>query len=193
MFKFFVFFCSALLALESTSAQESTNAVNVPETSASYVVQLTEYRLDQPLRPSQSAVDILAMVSANEGDTKGNIVETIRLSALGGTESMVQFGRRANVTVGKSTTNRGETVRNMQAIDVGTIVKVTIVPRNDQVAMTLTFESSRIGSDAGEDTPPSINKTQINTTQLLDLGKPNLVGSSTTSSSSVIVVTVNQK
>ena len=56
--------------------------------------------------------------------------------------------------------------------------------------MMLTFESSRIGEDAGEDSPPTVNKTQVNATQLLELGKPDLVGSSTTSSSSIIVVTV---
>ncbi|MDA7933087.1 type II and III secretion system protein [Mariniblastus sp.] len=190
MFKMFVCFCVALCAIESTFAQESTNSANVSNIPASYIVQLTEYRLDQPLNPSQSAAEILAMVSANGGDMKGEIVETIRLSTLSGTESMVQFGRRVNVTVGKATTNRGETVRNMQAIDVGTIVKVTLVPRNDKVAMMLTFESSRIGEDADEDSPPNVNKTQVNTTQLLELGKPDLVGSSTTSSSSIIVVTV---
>ncbi len=113
MFRMFVCFCLALGAIESTFAQESTNSANVSEIPASYIVQLTEYRLNQPINPSQSAAKILEMVSANDGDLKGEIVETIRLSALSDTESMVQFGRRVNVTVGKATTNRGETVRNM--------------------------------------------------------------------------------
>jgi hypothetical protein len=37
---------------------------------------------------------------------------------------MVQFGRRVNVTVGKTVTRGGETARNVQAFDVGTIVRV---------------------------------------------------------------------
>lgn len=193
MLKYLVFFCTALLVFEATAAQEATNPANGPEPTTSYMVQLTEYCFAQPLSPSQSAEEILAMVSANDGNQKGAVVETIRLSTLSGMESIAQFGQRVNVTVGKSTTGRGETVRSMQAIDVGTMVKVTIVPRNDQVAMRLTFESSRIGSDASEDTPPTINKTQISTAQLLEIGKPILVGGSTTSSSSVIVVTVIQK
>lgn len=193
MFKFLVCVSTVLLAFETNAAQEAANTASMPEISSSYVVQLTEYRLAQPLTPAQSAEEILALVGANGGNPQGAAVETIRLSTVGGMESMAQFGQRANVTAGKTTTNRGESVRNIQAIDVGTMVKVTIVPRNDQVAMMLTFESSKIGSDADEESPPSIAKTLIRTTQLLELGKPNLVGGSTTSSSSVIIVTVNQK
>jgi hypothetical protein len=58
--------------------------------------------------------------------------------------------------------------------------------------MTLNFESSSLGESDDEDSPPNINKTKVNTTQLLEMGKPNLVGGSTTSSSSIIVAVVTR-
>ncbi len=192
MFKTFVYLFVAFCATESVFAQSSAISADVAQVPASYIVQLTEYRLERPLEPSQTATNILEMLSGKLDDKIGKPVETIRLSTLSGTESMVQFGRRVNVTVGKATTNRGETVRNMQAIDVGTVVRVTAIPQDEKVSVSLTFESSRIGGDGDEDSPPDINKTQISTTQLLEFGKPSLVGSSTTASSSVIVVTITR-
>ncbi len=192
MFKVFVCICLTLCATGSTIAQEATQSENTSDVSKSYVVQLTEYRFEQPLRPSQSAAEILELLAATGDSKKAEIVETVRLSTLSGTESMVQFGRRVSVTVGKATTRGGETVRQKQGYDVGTVVRLTARPQDDKVAMALTFDSSRIGEEVDEDSPPDVIKTQISSTLLLELGKPSLVGSSTQASSRVIVVTVTE-
>jgi hypothetical protein len=173
-------------------AQNSATTGNTVDSRASFVVQLTEYQLEQPIDPSLSAAAILEMLTTQRDGEKCRPVETIRLSTVSGTESMAQFGRVVNVTVGKATTARGETVRNMQAVDVGSMIRVTAIPQNDRVAITLSFESSRISGDIDQDVAPDISKTQISTTQLLELGKPTLVGSSTTTSSSIVLVTVTR-
>ena len=192
MFRFFVAIFVALCAFESAFEEGATNPPNLSEISASYIVQLMEYRLEQPIDPSQSATEILALVSRNDGDPKKK-VETIRLSASSGIESMAQFGQTVFVTVGTVAMNKGFPVqKSMQAMEIGTLIKVTVVPQNDKVAVTLTYESSSVGEVAG-DSPPNINKTKVNTTQLLDLGKPSLVSGSTTVSSSILVVKVTEK
>jgi hypothetical protein len=192
MFRAFLCICVALGAIGYAFAQGTTNSPNGPEISASYIVQLTEYRLNQPMDSSKSAAEILALVSKDSDDLKRK-VETIRLSASSGVESMAQFGQTVFVTVGTVSGNKGFPVqKSMQGMEIGTLVKVTVVPQNDKVAMTLTYESSSLGEAAGEDSPPDINKTKVNTTQLLDLGKSSLVSASTTSSSSILVVKVIQ-
>jgi hypothetical protein len=147
--------------------------------------------LKQTLDPSLSAAQILELVSTKDKNAGYEPIETIRLSTLSGTETVVQFGRRVNVTVGKTVTRGGETARSVQAFDVGAIVRVTATPENGSVSLKLTYETSRLDGNGDEDTPPELTKTQISTTQLLELGQPRLVGSSTSAPTSVVVVTVN--
>ena len=192
MLRIFMCFCLVIGAIGYAFAQGTTKAPNGPEISASYIVQLTEYRLNQSIDSAKSAAEILALVSKDNDDPKRK-VETIRLSASSGIESMAQFGQTVFVTVGSVSGNKGLPVqKSMQGMEIGTLVKVTVVPQNDKVAMTLTYESSSLGEAAGEDSPPDINKTRVNTTQFLDLGKSSLVSASTTSSSSILVVKVTQ-
>ena len=171
--------------LPDTADDPSSSSSN----QASFIVQLTEYRLKQPLDPSRSVSEILASLAKPGDNEEYQPIETIRLSALSGTESTAQFGRRVNVTIG-TTTNRGGTVKNVQAVDVGTLVRVTPALQAGKVALKLEFESSRIEGDASADSPPDISTTQIKTTQLLELGKPSLVGSTTSTANSVILITV---
>jgi hypothetical protein len=75
---------------------------------------------------------------------------------------------------------------------VGTIVRVTATPENGSVFLKLTYETSKLDGNGDEDTPPELTKTQISTTQLLELGQPRLVGSSTSTPTSVVVVKVTK-
>jgi hypothetical protein len=192
VFKTPLYICALLFVTASAFAQDATTTGNAADSRASFVVQLTEYQLEQPIDQSLSAAAILEMLTTQRDGEKCRPVETIRLSTVSGTESMAQFGRVVNVIVGKATTARGETLRNMQAVDIGSMIRVTAIPQDERVAITLNFETSRISGDIDQDVPPSISKTQISTTQLLELGKPTLVGSSTTTSSSIFVVTVTR-
>jgi len=182
------------IAGRSTTKNQDPDPSDDPSSSssnqASLIVQLTEYRLKLPHDPSRSVSEILAILAKPGDNEEYQPIETIRMSALSGTESTVQFGRRVNVTVG-TVTNRGGTARNVQAVDIGTLVKVTpALQSGGRVALKLKFESSRIEGDASADSPPDISRTQINTTQVLELGKPSLVGSTTSTASSIILITV---
>jgi hypothetical protein len=182
-------FVSMFIAGVSSAQDDSTSSSGAGK-SSTYVVQLTEFRLTQALDPSLSAAQILDLVSRKDISEGLEPIETIRLSTLSGTESMVQFGRRVNVTVAKTVTRGGETARNVQAFDVGTIVRVTATPESGSVSLKLTYETSRLDGNGDEDNPPELTTTQISTTQLLELGQPRLVGSSTSAQTSVVVVTV---
>ena len=180
----------SLLIAGASSAQDASTSLGSAAKPTTYVVQITEFRLNKTLDPSLTAAQILELVSSKDDNAGYEPIETIRLSTLSGTESMVQFGRLVNVTVGKNMTRGGETQRTLQAFDVGTIVRVTATPENGSVSMKLTYETSRLDGNSDEDTPPELTKTQISTTQLLELGKPRLVGSSTSVPTSVVVITV---
>lgn len=105
--------------------------------------------------------------------------------------SHVQFGRRASITTGTANTRNG-TVRNVQAVDVGSRVQVTPHRQPDgKLAVKLVFESSRIVEQVGDEATPDIGQTEVQSTQLLELDQPGLVGSSTTSSTSVILITAS--
>ena len=190
MLKQICFIFVLLFIADVSSAQDTSTSSGGAAKPPTYVVQLTEFRLNQTLDPSLSAAQILELVSKKDNNAGYEAIETIRLSTLSGTESMVQFGRRVNITVGKTVTRGGETARNVQALDVGTIVRVTATPESGSVSLKLAYETSRLDGNGDEDTPPELTKTQINTTQLLELGQPRLVGSSTSAPVSVVVVTV---
>ena len=192
MLKQICFIFVSLVIAGVSSAQDASTSSDGAGKPSTYVVQLTEFRLNQTLDPSLSAAQILELVSKKDNNAGYEAIETIRLSTLSGMESMVQFGRRVNVTVGKTVTRGGETARNVQASDVGTIVRVTATPENGSVFLKLTYETSKLDGNGDEDTPPELTKTQISTTQLLELGQPRLVGSSTSTPTSVVVVTVTK-
>jgi hypothetical protein len=192
MLKQICFIFVSLVIAGVSSAQDASTSSDGAGKPSTYVVQLTEFRLNQTLDPSLSAAQILELVSKKDNNAGYEAIETIRLSTLSGMESMVQFGRRVNVTVGKTVTRGGETARNVQALDVGTIVRVTATPENGSVFLKLTYETSKLDGNGDEDTPPELTKTQISTTQLLELGQPRLVGSSTSTPTSVVVVKVTK-
>lgn len=189
--QFPIIFVSLIIA-GASSAQDASTSPGEAGKPSSYVVQLTEFRLNQTLDPSLTAVQILELISRANDNADCVPIETIRLSTLSGTESMVQFGRRANVTVGKTVTRGGETARSIQVVDVGTIVRVTATPESGAVSLKLTYESSRLDGNGDEDTPPELIRTQISTIQMLELGQPRLVGSSSSASTSMIVVTITE-
>lgn len=192
MFKITLCLC-VLLCVIGCAVPQDTKVQTEPSPSAeSFTVQLTEYKLSEPVDTSKSSVDILEMLTSKVDDQAFEVVETIRFSTLTGSQSVVQYGRRVNVTVGSATTGRGGVVRNMQSLDVGTVVQVSSKSDNGKVILDLSYESSKIDGDVDTELSPNINQTQINTTQLFEFGKPKLVASSSTNATSVLVVTVMQ-
>lgn len=158
--------------------------------SVSYLVELSEYQWQAPLAAGLGSDEVLALIQKTDAEPKPELRETIRLSSLAGIESMVSIGRRTGVTVGRTATGRGEMLRNVQVMEFGTQVKVTAVPQDQRVRLSLTFESSHQLPPAADDAPADVSTTEVATTLMLDHGKPALVSSFGGNRSSVLVVTV---
>jgi hypothetical protein len=146
------------------------------------MVRLTEYRLEHALEPGLSSEELLDLVSAKLEEGKGQLTESMRLTAVSGLESVAHFGRQVYVTNHRGVGQRGEPVRSIQAMQVGTILKVIAVPRDGRVELTLTYEATRLSSEHHEDLPPSNETRKINSTLLLEFGQMAIVGSNTRSS-----------
>jgi len=191
-----VVLCGADRVVAQESAPQAAAAAAAPATDAtaaatvSYVVELSEYEWREPLAAGLGADEILALVLKADARPQADLRETIRLTTLAGTESVVSFGRRSSVTVGRTATGRGEVMKNMQVVEFGTQVKLTAVPQDQRVRLTLHFESSRQLPATADDSPPDISTTEVSTTLTLDPGKPALVSSFGGNRSSVLVVMV---
>lgn len=179
---------------QQTAPQAAAAAVPATDVAAvatvSYVVELSEYEWREPLAAGLGADEILALVLKADARPQADLRETIRLTTLAGTESVVSFGRRSSVTVGRTATGRGEVMKNMQVVEFGTQVKLTAVPQDQRVRLTLHFESSRQLPATADDSPPDVSTTEVSTTLTLDPGKPALVSSFGGNRSSVLVVMV---
>jgi hypothetical protein len=152
-----------------------------------YIVTLSEYQLGNGVPDTASEADILELLRQNTVHP----TETVRLSVIKDVEGMVQFGKLAAVTVGK-TVNREVTTRQTQNVQVGTLLRITIRLENDAIAANIAFEASRFQGDGTDDSPPDIDTTTIKTTQFIEFGKPRLIGSSSSGKTSYVFVTVNQ-
>ncbi|TVS09394.1 MAG: hypothetical protein EA424_27235 [Planctomycetaceae bacterium] len=158
----------------------------------SYLVQLSEFRIKDSSHAGWSTDEIVKRFERREEDGAVEIVETIRLSALSGHESMVQVGRQARITVGViSTPGRGST-RQMESHNIGTLVSLTAEPADGKVLLRLSYSSSRFEGTGTDESPPDIVTFQSDATLLLEAGKPTLVGGSSASETSYLMVSVDQ-
>lgn len=156
------------------------------EQPARYLITVSEYRLKEAVASQITAEMIADAINAK----KAELVESVMLSAIAESESMVQFGRIVSVTVGRVVQGQVN-VRNVKSSEIGTILRVTVSPKGNKVAAQLSFESSRLVGEGTEDSPPDTVSTTITTTQLFDLAKPTLVSASTSGEGSFIFFTVS--
>ncbi|TWU37338.1 type II and III secretion system protein [Novipirellula artificiosorum] len=177
--------CIALVVwfAHSASSQESRNPYPDPPTipeagvSENYVITLAVYRLDHPIDSAQkNAAELIASLTASENKP----TETIHLSVVSGFRTMVQFGSDVSVTTG-SITNRGSTARQMETRSVGTLLTATITPKQNQLLVELNYSSSQIAGDEQADSHPSVVKNTIETSLMMEIGKPMLVSGLTKS------------
>ena len=172
-------------------AQESSLPDAQPKMPEVYVVQLTEYRLPAPVETARTAAEIVKTLTDAQGDTKHEPIETIRFTTLSGTESLVQFGKRMRVSIGSATV-RGGITHQYEFIQIGTIVRATATPQAGKVVLQLQFESSRLDGEATADSAPNVATTEFSSTNLLEIGRPTLVGGSTAGASTFLVVTITR-
>ena len=159
---------------------------------ASYVIQVTELHTNVPIDSKMDSKELLDKFEQLKKDGKVELLETIRLSALEGQESMAQFGRQAAVTAGTSQVMPGRAVRNIQMTQVGTLVRVTVQRHEDEVLLKLTYEASRLGEQANQDSPPDVVTVQCNTTLAVGPGQTVLAGSMFSANSTLLLVSVEQ-
>lgn len=182
--------CFAILLVSPLPAQASDDAVAEPaRVSAarlSFDVQLTEYKFDQPLDPSLSTQAIVEMLAKPAADADYEVVTSRRLSVDNEIEALVQTGQTVRLTTGTTQTPRGVS-RNTKEYHVGKITRVIVASRVDGVLVNLDYTSSGVDEDRSEDQLPLIEKTTVQVTKTIELGKPALLGSSR---DSVILVTV---
>jgi hypothetical protein len=169
----------------------------------SYVVQFTEFRLKNAADPNLSAADIVQAFQQPNAEETLELIETVRLSALDGHESMVQFGKSAAVTMGVANFGgapnfpgggRGN-ARQVQYRQVGTLVRLTAQSQAEKVLLKLSYEVSRLEApapDSAEDDAPDVNVIQFNTTLLVEPGKPTLVGGTSAEPTDFLVVSVTE-
>ncbi len=163
------------------AASESTKAP------VRFMVTLSEYQLGSSVPDNASEADIVESIREKTVQP----TETIRLSVINDVEGMVQFGKLATVTVGK-TVNRDVTTRQSQNVQVGTMLKLTLSTENEAILANIAFEASRFQGEGTDDSPPDIASTTIKTTQLLEFGRPCLIGSSSSGKTSYVFVTVTR-
>ena len=141
--------------------------------------------MEDLLSPSLSENEIIALIEKQNAEA----IETIRLSALEGVESMAQFGRRVTATTGTMTV-RGITERRTEAIQVGSIIRVTAIAKDHGVEVKIDFEASRIAGKGGDDSPPDISTSNISTSLIVAPGKWALLGSTSAGESSYVLLSI---
>ena len=175
----------ASLAFSVSFAQPGANETT--KAPVRFMVTLSEYQLGEGVPDSATESEILDSIRKKTVQP----TETIRLSVIKDVEGMAQFGKVANVTVGK-TVNRDVTTRQTQNVQVGTLLKATVRLENEAIVASIAFEASRLQGNGTEDSPPDIASTTITTTQSLEFGKPCLIGSSSGGKTSYVFVTITQ-
>ncbi len=181
--------CIIDMSLGQDSKPATASPEVQPESFESYMIQLTEYRIEGAGDPSQTTDQIVKRLTARSGQANSDLVETVRLSVLSGGKSMVQFGKRVTLTVG-TVSSRGSTSRQTQQMEIGTLLRVTATPQSGQVLLDLSYESSRLDDNETEDSAPNILTTQIETRQLVELGEPTLISGTHADNSTYTILTV---
>ncbi len=160
--------------------------------SESYLIQLTEFRVNDSAHARWSTDEILKRFERREGDETLEIVETIRVSALSGHESMVKVGRQARVAVGAITTPARAPTRQMESHSVGTIVSLIAEPADGMVLLKLNYSSSRFDEKGTDESPPDMVTVQYDATLLIDVGRTTLVGGSSAAPTSYLILSVDR-
>jgi len=163
-------------------------ADDAPASPERYMVTFSAYRLDEAISADATEDEIVAFIKRE--DIKPH--DTIRLSAISDMESMAQFGRRVSVTAGRSVGPTG-TTRQIQLVEVGASLRLTVTQHENGALAKIRYESTRHIGEGTEESPPDLATTNITTTQILEFGKPRLVGASSADGASWILVTVTKR
>ncbi|EMI21506.1 secreted protein [Rhodopirellula maiorica SM1] len=152
-----------------------------------YFVELAEYKLEQSIPTGLAEDEVIASIL--KSGTKP--VETIRLTAMSETESMVQIGRRVALTTG-TMTRSGVTTRQTQEMEIGTMLRLKIKEHTKGAIADIDYTTSRLDGDGANDTPPDVVTNTIQSTQFYGLGKTRLLSTVGASKLTGVLVTVHE-
>ena len=186
MFKTAHFFCGALLlvSLSPALASDSSEAEHAKPKLAlaaqpSFIVQVTEYHLDQPLDPSVSNAAVLEMLAKPADQAGYEVATSQRISVYNETESLVEVGQTVSIPTGTTQTGRGVS-QTMEQVKIGVVTRATVSARDDGILVVLDYTSSNIDGDLPKDQLPRILQTVVQTTRTVELGKLTLLGGTRT-------------
>ncbi|TWT66632.1 hypothetical protein [Allorhodopirellula solitaria] len=163
---------------DDTDTKPATNTTQ-------YLIELSEYELEDPIPVGLDEAEVVNTI------LRAGIqpVETIRLTAVPETEGMVQVGKRISVTT--DTMTRGDTTtRRYEELEIGTILRLTMMPHDDGAYAHISYSTSRVDGDPSGDTPPNVLTNTVQSTQVYVLGRPRLLTTVGAGKSTGILVTV---
>lgn len=153
-----------------------------------YLLTLSEYQLEKPLPTTATEAEILEAIEAE----KLTPIETLRVTAVEDTDSMVQFGKRATITVGMTSGRGPVPTRRVESIEVGTLLKVTIASHAKGAIAEIRYSTSRLADGGGDDLPPDVTTNTVEATQVYELGKPRLLSMSSLGKAPCVVVSIRE-
>ena len=172
-----------------------TTELNAQEAkSKKYSIRMSEFRLDAPAGSEVSNKEILEQILDRANRDKVEEIETLRLTAMDGIQTMVQFGRRLAMTVGSSGARPGRPpVRQKQMVSIGTIVQLTAKSSGeDSCNLELRYEASRPDGEPKEDEPPEIVNSRIGGSYEAKVGEPVLLGGTNSNGTKFLVLIIEK-
>ena len=172
-----------------------------PRAKPSYLIELVEFRFNEPPTAALPAEDLLQRLSQSAAEGSGvEVLQTFHLTAVAGQESMARVERLAAITTGvsqspvSSRTGQGQAppIRSMQQVELGTSLTVKVQPVDGKMSVEVRYAASRIQGARPEDGPPDIVSFTIGSQLSVDSGQPVLLGGAnggSTSSYAALTVT----
>jgi len=182
-----IIFPSLFLLVGVLPGNGDANAAEAAVETTQYLVELAEYKLDQAIPIGLGEAEVIDAILSSGVKP----VETIRLTALSNTDSMVQFGKRIAVTTASMT--RGDaTTRQTKEIEIGTILSLRIKPLAKGAIAEIDYSTNRVDGDGTEDSPPDVLTNTMQSTQIYVLGKTRLLSTMGTGNLTGVVVTIRE-
>jgi hypothetical protein len=177
---------SRLAAADDLVATETGDAAKV-KAEQRYFVTLSEYRLPNPIATSLVDTEIVELIN----EQKLEPIETLRVSNVSETESLVQFAKRVSVITGK-VTNRDGISHVKQMVQIGTSLRITTRPHESGVEAKIVYESSRFHGEGSDDSPPDTVTMTCNLTQVVRLETPTLIAASSAGDGVYVLLTITE-
>ena len=139
-----------------------------------YNIRVTEYRLRTAPAEELTADQIIQELVGGRANELVSSIHSVRVAALEGQESVVQFGQMTAVTTGVSNAPGRQRVRTMQDRPTGTLLKATVRLVDNQKLLEIQYESSRFpdGDATAAATSDHGHEPASNATETAAAGQP---------------------